>query len=140
MSARFSVILVREQEGQTSGSGCCGRLEGDFLSCEGKPLFPEKRAVVESMGSVYRALREAFGEDVEIEVVDPRNFIGMAFLLIRDARRFGVGFGQTVRTLSRIGPQAVVANGRLLARGTPSDVAALVAAIGAVPSRAAATG
>jgi hypothetical protein len=49
--ARPSVILVREWEQQLSSSGCCGRIEGDFLSKPGgQPTFPERRAAVEAMG------------------------------------------------------------------------------------------
>ena len=68
-----SVILIREWERQMSASGCCGRLEGDFLQRRGERCFPERRAVMEAMGPLYRDLRSRYGNEVEIHVVDPRN-------------------------------------------------------------------
>jgi hypothetical protein len=123
-----SVLLIREWEAQTSGSGCCGRLEGDFLNCEGVPAAPERRAVMETMGPLYRTLRERFSGVADIEVVDPRNAT-LFFLLIRDFWRFRVGLVEALRTLARIPIQAVVVNGRIVARGEwpdVEDVAAIV--------------
>jgi hypothetical protein len=123
------VILIREWEAQTSGSGCCGRLEGDFLHCgESQPVAAERRAVMERMGPLYRALRERFGEMADIEVVDPRN-VALLFLLLRDFWAFRVGLGSALRTLARIPIQAVVVNGRIVARGEwpdAEDVAAII--------------
>jgi hypothetical protein len=99
-----------------SGSGCCGRLEGDFLQCDGESFLPERRRVMEQMGPLYRTLRERLGDSAEIEVVDPRN-IGLFFLLLRDFWRFRVGLGAALRTLASIPVQAVVVNGRVVARG-----------------------
>jgi hypothetical protein len=124
-----SVILIREWEAQTSGSGCCGRLEGDFLTCgESQPVAAERRAVMERMGPLYQALRRRFGEVADIEVVDPRN-VTLLFLLIRDFWTFRVGVGSALRTLARIPIQAVVVNGRIVARGEwpeVEDVAAII--------------
>jgi hypothetical protein len=116
METKPSVIFVREWEAQMSGSGCCGRLEGDFLACEGQPVMAERRAVMERMGPLYKALRERFGDRIDIEVVDPRNF-GLFLLLVRDFWRFRVGLAGALRNLARISVQAVVVNGRVVARG-----------------------
>lgn len=135
MSTKPSVILVREWEAQMSGSGCCGRLEGDFLGCDGEPAAPERRAVMETMGPLYQALRSRLGDDADIEVVDPRN-VSLFFLLVRDFWRFRVGVVEALRTLARIPIQAVVVNGRLVARGewpTAEEVVAIVD--GARPGR-----
>jgi hypothetical protein len=124
-----SVILVREWEQQMSGSGCCGRLEGDFALCRGDRVFAERRAVMEGMGPVYRMLRERFGAAVDIQVVDPRN-VSLLLLLLRDFRAFRVGFRTAIRTLLRLPKQGVVVNGRLVdrsARPDPERVAAVVA-------------
>jgi len=124
-----SVILIREWEAQTSGSGCCGRLEGDFLLCgDSQPVTAERRAVMERMGPLYRALRARFGGVADIEVVDPRNLI-LLFLLIRDFWAFRVGLRSALRTLARIPIQAVVVNGRIMARGEWPDVEQVAAII-----------
>ena len=83
MRTRPSVILIREWEGQLSGSGCCGRVEGDFLTREGEPVFRERRACMEAMAPLSRTLRERFGDAIELQVVDPRNAF-LIFLLLRD--------------------------------------------------------
>lgn len=131
-----SVLLVREWEGQTSGSGCCGRLEGDLPFCgETRSFAPERRAVMERMGPLYRSLKSRFGPGIALEVVDPRN-VSLLFLLVRDFWRYGVGLGTALRTLGRIPIQAVVVNGRIVARGEwpeADEVAALLEREGAVP-------
>jgi len=129
------VLLIREWEGQTSGSGCCGRLEGDLPFCEQQTFAPERRAVMERMGPLYQSLRKRFGSSIELEVVDPRN-ISLPFLLVRDFWRYGVGFGAALRTISRIPIQAVVVNGRIVARGEwpdPDEIARMLEREGASP-------
>ena len=121
MRRQPSVILIRESEEQLSGSGCCGRLEGDFLACRGEPVFPERRAIMNAMGPVYRTLRTRFGAAVEVQVVDPRNLFSLIFLLLRDFWGFRVGVVEALRTLGRLPVQAVVVNGRLVARGEWPD-------------------
>lgn len=110
-----SVILVREWEGQMSSSGCCGRLEGDFLNRRGKPCFPERRRDMEAAGVLYQALRQAGG--VEVHVVDPRNLLALIPCLIRDFYRHGVGARDALRTLFGLSVTSVVVNGRLVSRG-----------------------
>lgn len=128
MSRAPSVILIREWEAQTSGSGCCGRLEGDFLHCESQPVAEERRAVMERMGPLYTSLRARFGDTADIDVVDPRNAT-LFFMLVRDFFAFRVGLGQALRTLARIPIQAVVVNGRIVARGEWPDIEDVVAVI-----------
>jgi hypothetical protein len=126
---RPSVILIRENDQQLTGSGCCGRLEGDFATCGGERVFAERRVVMERMGAVYRELRERFGDRVELQILDPRN-ASLLFFLLRDFRRFRVGWGPAVRTLVRLPKQAVVVNGALedvSEHPDPAHIAALVA-------------
>jgi hypothetical protein len=130
-----SILLIREWEAQMSGSGCCGRLEGDFLQCDGEPFLPERRAAMESMGPLYRALKEQLGDSAEIEVVDPRNF-SLFFLLLRDFWRYRVGLGSALRTLARIPVQAVVVNGRIVARGPWPEAEEVLAAAHVRPTAA----
>ncbi|MEX1256326.1 MAG: hypothetical protein WEG36_01795 [Gemmatimonadota bacterium] len=116
MGIRPSVILIREWEQQMSSSGCCGRLEGDFLSRGGEPVFSQRREAMESMGSLYRAVRERFGDTVDLQVVDPRSWPTLLTLLVRDYRQQDVGFGELLHTLFRLPVRGVVVNGRLVAR------------------------
>ena len=113
-----------------SGSGCCGRLEGDFLACQqGQPVAAERRAIMERMGPLYLALKERLGSEAEIEVVDPRN-VSLLFLLLRDFWRFRVGLLDAARTLARISIQAVVVNGRIVSRGEWPDPETVLAELG----------
>ncbi len=133
---RESVILIREWEEQSSGSGCCGRLEGEFLTCRGEPVFPERRAVMDGMGPLYMTLRSRFGDAVDLHVVDPRNLFSLIFLLVRDFLAFRVGVGVALKTLSRLPVQAVVINGRLVARGEWPDPMEVVSILDAAVSDA----
>jgi hypothetical protein len=131
MKRRPSVILIREYDYQLTGSGCCGRLAGEFATCQGEPLFAERRSIMERMGPVYRSLKERFGEGVEVQVIDPRNY-GLLVLLLRDIWAFRVDWRTALRTLTRVGTHAVVVNGRLADRTTHPDaqsIAALVAGV-----------
>ena len=116
MRTRPSVILIREWEEQITGSGCCGRVAGDFLAREGEPAFRERRACMEAMGPLSRTLRERFGEAIELQVVDPRNPL-LAILLLRDFWAFRVGLVEALKTIGGLPIQAVVVNGRLRSRG-----------------------
>ncbi len=120
MRTRPSVILIREWEEQLSGSGCCGRVEGDFLTHQREPAFRERRARMEAMAPLSRTLRERFGDAIELQVLDPRN-PALFFLLLRDFWAFRVGVVEALKTIGRLPIQAVVVNGRLLSRGEWPD-------------------
>ena len=120
MRTRPSVILIREWEEQLSGSGCCGKVEGDFLTREGEPTFRERRACMEEMAPLSRTLRETFGDAIELQVLDPRN-PALVFLLLRDFWAFRVGLVEALKTIGRIPIQAVVVNGQLISRGEWPD-------------------
>ena len=102
MAERASVIFIREWEQQMSSSGCCGRLEGDFLTRGGEPVFPERRAVMESLGPLYCDVRRRYGARAEVQVIDPRNFVGLLALLVRDFWAYRVGARDVLRTLTRL--------------------------------------
>lgn len=117
-----------------SSSGCCGRLEGDFLVQRGERCFPERRSAMEAMGPLYRDLRSRYGAAVEITVVDPRNLISVVALLMRDVRAHGVGILSVLGTLFRIKLNTVIVNGRLITRGQWPEPAQVYAALGDPPA------
>ncbi|TCP42090.1 hypothetical protein EV191_12456 [Tamaricihabitans halophyticus] len=91
--SRHRVLLVREWDEQTSGSGCCGRLGGDAVRALVEPAadpYAHTRRDMERMGAVYRALREQFGDELDLTVVDPRNTVWLVPTVWRDARRRGL--------------------------------------------------
>ncbi len=118
-----SVVFIRESEQQMSSSGCCGRLSGDFRhESGGRPVFAERRAIMERMGPLYRRIRERFDSGVEINVVDPRNLPSLLYLLVRDFRRYAVPPAEAFRTLFRLPVSGLLVNGRLLSRnGWPCE-------------------
>lgn len=117
-----SVVLVREWDRATTG--CCGRLPDDD-----RALFAERRRVMTAMGPLYQALREAFGDRIELQVIDPRNLLALYPLLVRDAIRYRVPWRTALATIARVGTVAVVINGRLVARGAWPEPLACVAAV-----------
>jgi len=75
---------------------------------------------MEAMAPLSRRLRERFGDAIELQVVDPRNAF-LVFLLLRDFWAFRVGIVESLKTIGGIPIQAVVVNGRLIARGEWPD-------------------
>ena len=128
MRNRPSILIVREWEQQLTGSGCCGKLEGDFLGCGDDAVFRERRALMERMGPVYRAIKDRFGEAVELQVIDPRN-AGLLLMLVRDFRAFRVGARTALGTLFGLPKQGVIVNGRLVDRSEHPDAERIVRAV-----------
>ncbi len=94
------ILLVREKDQQFSGSGCCGRLEGDILPWSrqtAERLFCENRSMMEQMGGIYRKLDEDFSGLIELEVIDPRNVLFLFAELWRTWRRKRLPWLQRVR-------------------------------------------
>lgn len=115
------VLLIREWEAQLSSSGCCGRIEGEFLEAadgngEGR-RFPERRKSMEGAGRLYRALTARYGNRVDIRVVDPRNLVSLVPTLLRDAWRHRSTPATALRSLCSISVQSVVVNGELVSSG-----------------------
>jgi len=124
----ISVILIREHAEQLTGSGCCGKLEGDNALVGGRPVFTLARQGQEQMGVLHRAVREFFPpregrEQVSVEVVDPRNQLYLWPKLIGDVLRYRPGIGAGLCTaLQFFSLPAVILNGRVMSRrGQPLD-------------------
>ncbi|MFQ5770012.1 MAG: hypothetical protein ACE5HX_05715 [bacterium] len=83
-SMKPSIILIRETEAQMTGSGCCGKLEGDNSQFCGNYIFEEKRKIKEEMGGIAQALHQQFGDGIEMVVVDPRNQLYLYPKILKD--------------------------------------------------------
>jgi hypothetical protein len=120
------LILVREIDQQMSGSGCCGRMEGDLaLWGEGGCVFPERRERMTRVGEIYRSVRETFGDRVRITVVDPRNLISFIPLVLRDAFRYRVPILTALKAATSTSLSTGVFDGQVLYRGripSPAEV------------------
>lgn len=115
------IILVREWDGQHTGSGCCGRLPGGDSLLAGAADFGHSRAIMTAMGEVYTALRGRY-PDADIEVVDPRNSPWLVPAVWRDARRRGRGSFEALRASLRApAAAAVIVDGAVLFCGEPPD-------------------
>jgi len=110
------IMLVREWDSQTSGSGCCGRLGGEHCDVGHPDTFAHNRPLMEAMGVIYRALRSELPRDaVEITVVDPRNMVWLIPTILRDGRRRGMGAGELWRQVNAgVRNGAIVVDGRAL--------------------------
>ena len=125
------LILVREVDQQMSGSGCCGRMEGDLVlwSDEGC-VFPERRERMNRVGEIYRAVREEFGDLVTITMVDPRNLVSFMPLVVRDGVRYGVPILTVLKAMTSTSTSTAVFDGQLLYHGripSPEEVVELIA-------------
>ena len=125
------LILVREIDQQMSGSGCCGRIQGDaVLWDDGGNVFKERRERMERVGEIYRAVRAEFGGMVEITIVDPRNLVSFVPLVLRDAYRFDVPLLTALRAISGNSLSSGVLDAQLLFSGctpAPDEVVRLIA-------------
>ncbi len=68
------------------------------------------------MGAVYRALRERFGQAINLQVVDPRN-IALWVMMVRDSFAHRVGLRDGLRTFATIPRHGLVMNGRIVDAG-----------------------
>jgi len=111
------VILVREQDAQHSGSGCCGRLGERHTALGAAADFSQSRARMEQIGEIYRALAQA-APDLELVIADPRNLIWLYPAVWRAARANGSTAFSASRAMARAGaPVAVVVDGKTLYSG-----------------------
>jgi hypothetical protein len=122
-------ILVREQDSQHSGSGCCGRLGEGHTELGAAADFSHSRARMEQVGEIYRALADA-APDLDLVVADPRNFVWLYPAVWQAARANGLGVGKTLRSMARAGaPVAVVVDGETLFSGRLPQTATVVQAV-----------
>lgn len=128
--SRPRVLLVREWDSQHSGSGCCGRLGGEACDVGDASTYAHTRHQMEEMGEIYRALRQEFGDRIDVTVVDPRNTIWIVPSIYRDARRAGASRRQAAHAVRRgVSYAAVVVDGRVVSDGHVPTPATVVAAV-----------
>lgn len=88
MTTRPSIILIRETDAQLTGSGCCGKLEGDNTKFSNSFVFAERREIKETMGDILQTLTKRFSNSIEISVVDPRNMLYLYPKILKDVVRY----------------------------------------------------
>jgi hypothetical protein len=137
-AAAHRVLLIREWDQQTTGSGCCGRLEGGEAELSAIDAFARSRADMERMGAVYRALRAEL-PGIDVQIVDPRNITFLLPGLLGDARRHGLTWRQAWSELRRgSGQGAIIVDGRVVSSGdipAPDEAVDLVLRALATSSR-----
>jgi hypothetical protein len=125
------LILLRQNDQQMSGSSCCGRIEAnDGFFSGGQSFVPGAREEMTRVGEIYRAVRAAFGDAVEVSILDPRNQLTVLPLLVRDAFRYRVPALTALRTIMSTSMLMGVFDGQVLYAGeipTPSAVVDLIA-------------
>ena len=118
-----TLIFVRESEGQLTGSGCCGKLEGGWRNGKGRPVFVLQRKTLQAIFPLSQAARRHFGRRVEVLHVDPRNQLFLFPRLLMEGirhRAFGLRFLCALLMIYRL--PAVIFNGELLFSGrVPSE-------------------
>jgi hypothetical protein len=120
MTPPVSVILIRENAEQLTGSGCCGKLEGDNALWGGGEVFAEARRNQLDLGVLHRAIREFFPpcdgqSQVGVVTVDPRNQFYLVPKLWSDVWRYRPGWRTGLFTLLQMfSLPAVIVNGRVL--------------------------
>ena len=85
------------------------------------------------VGELYLALRRKFGDQVQIDVVDPRNEVYLIPVLVGDYRRYHPPLGVFLKTLFfGISPASVIVNGRAMHVGELPTPDVLVEEVGSL--------
>jgi hypothetical protein len=110
------LILVREFDQQVSGCGG-GATVAQWVGEKAGDVPAERPERTNAIGAVYRAVREAFDEEVRITVVDPRNQISFVPLVLCDMVRYSVPVLTALRTVLSAGASTGIFDGQVLFRG-----------------------
>jgi hypothetical protein len=89
------------------------------------PAFAKERATMDRMGMVYRALRDRFGHDLDLQIVDPRN-IALPVMLMRDSLARHVRLRDALRMLAQLPLRGIIVNGRIVDESAAPDPDAIV--------------
>lgn len=134
---RVSVVLISDRPEQMTGSGCCGKVEGDSSITGAERYFEEACQIREEMGLLHRTVRRLYSEEVEqgmitIVQVDPRNQLYLMPKLWRDVFRYRPGWKAGLRSMFQFfSLPAVIVNGRAIHRRgqlvTPDELSHAIA-------------
>ena len=114
MHFKPSIILIRETDAQLTGSGCCGKLEGDNAKFNDSFVFAETRKIKETMGDVFQTLTKRFSDSIEMSVVDPRNFLYLYPKILKDVFVFRPSLKSTLKALfMMIAVPSIIINGEI---------------------------
>ena len=107
------VLIIRENAETLSCSDCAGSLEGiDAFGSREVPDYRSVRQVMNETGALYRALRERFSDQIDLDVVDPRNAPYLIPTLVTDYLRYRPSLGTFLKTLFLgITPASIIING-----------------------------
>jgi hypothetical protein len=84
-----------------------------------KDLFIESRQIMNQMGEIYRYLYQNYADDLEIEVMDPRNSISFFVTLLREKRIRRGSWRSFIKTaVYGLSKQSIIINGQLFSKGT----------------------
>ncbi len=122
MRMQVSIIIICDRPEIVTGSGCCGKLEGDKELLGTDELFKKIRVHQEQFGVLHRTVRRLFRREcddgrVALASADPRNQLYLWPKLIGDAFRYRPGFRSALVTAFQFfSLPAVIVNGRVLTR------------------------
>jgi hypothetical protein len=134
------VVIVRDARTVTGGGGCCS---GDVRpfdegGAHGHSAGPSGAAVEvrstcrpgDDVAALYRALRQALPDEVDVQVVSPSNWLWLLPALVADGRRRGLR-GAALRRSVRAGMavSSLVVDGEVLFSGWLPDPASGVAVV-----------
>jgi hypothetical protein len=142
------VLIIRESAETLTCSDCAGSLEGiDSFGSRDVPDYGSIRQIMNVTGALYRAVRERFADQIDIDVVDPRNAPYLIPTLVADYRRYRPPVRAFLKTLFLgITPASIIINGVVRYKNDLPSTEALIAdvsecldAMGQTTKRAVAT-
>jgi hypothetical protein len=134
--ATVSLIFIRETAEQLTGSGCCGKVEGDAADSDTTADYSATRADQQSQAALISFIRDRFDTEgaqaPDITIVDPRNQLYLGPKLIREVFRHRPRCLSGLRTLLQcFAVPAIILNGRVIASGNatpdPEDICNTIA-------------
>ncbi len=117
-TSNHSLIFIRENEGQLTGSDCCGKLEGDWLVQNGQPIFKQQRTILSDIAPLFLEVKNKYSDDIDISQVDPRNQLFLTpkiFLDIWRKKKYSRASFRSLFMLYRL--PAIIFDGELLFSG-----------------------
>lgn len=105
---KHSIILIKSVSDDNTSS-CCSGVEGGGT----KAVFND------SFKTLYTHIKENHSENVDLDILDPRNSF-LIFILIKDFLRFKVPILKSIKTLFTYSVPSVIINGTVVFNAIPS--------------------